>query len=95
PTPLRSDWLDALAGSLVSQALDVPLPWTYRGRVRAGTDAALVEVMAVLADDAVGELAPGTPQPPLVAAVDVELAALGIVLPSQVRIDLLDPAQRP
>nr|WP_229504940.1 DUF5682 family protein [Massilia mucilaginosa] len=94
PAPLRSDWLDALAGSLVSQALDVPLPWTYRGRVRPGTDAALVEVMAVLAGDAVGELAPGTPQPPLVAAVEAELAALGIVLPSQVRIDLLDPAQR-
>lgn len=94
PTPLRSDWLDALAGSLVSQALDVPLPWTYRGRVRAGTDAALVEMMAVLAGDAVGELAPGTPQPPLVSAVDLELAALGIVVPSQVRIDLLDPAQR-
>nr|WP_229423615.1 DUF5682 family protein [Massilia frigida] len=94
PTPLRSDWLDALAGSLVSQALDVPLPWTYRGRVRAGTDAALVEVMAVLAGDAVGELAPGTPQPPLVAAVDLELSALGIVVPSQVSIDLLDAAQR-
>ncbi|WP_198420813.1 DUF5682 family protein [Massilia atriviolacea] len=95
PAPLRSDWLDALAGSLVSQALDVPLPWTYRGRVRAGTDAALVEVMAVLAGDAVGELARGTPQPPLVAAVDAELAALGIVLPSRPAIDLLDPAQRP
>nr|WP_308605901.1 DUF5682 family protein [Massilia sp. DJPM01] len=94
PTPLRSDWLDALAGSLVSQALDVPLPWTYRSRVRAGTDAALVEVMAVLAGDAVGELAPGTPQPPLVAAVDLELSALGIVVPSQVSIDLLNPAQR-
>lgn len=95
PIPLRSDWLDALAGSLVSQALDVPLPWTYRGRMRAGTDAALVEVMAVLAGDAVGQLAAGTPQPPLVAAVEAELAALAIALPSQVDIDLLDPARRP
>lgn len=94
PVPLRSDWLDALAGSLVSQALDAPLPWTYRGRVRPGTDAALVEVMAVLAGDAVGALAPGTPQPPLVAAVDAELAALGIVFPCQPCIDLLDTAQR-
>jgi hypothetical protein len=94
PAPLRSDWLDALAGSLVSEALDVPLPWTYRGRIRPGTDAALVEVMAVLAGDAVGELAPGTPQPPLVAAVDVELAALAIAVPGQLTIDLLDPSQR-
>ena len=94
PLALRCDWLDALAGSLVRQALDAPLPWTYRGRVRAGTDAALVEVMDVLAGDAVGALAPGTPQPPLVASVAAELAVLGISVPGKLEINLLDPAQR-
>ncbi|MET3133994.1 hypothetical protein AAKU55_004287 [Oxalobacteraceae bacterium GrIS 1.11] len=92
--PLRSDWLDALAGSLVKQALDAPLPWTYRGPIRAGTDAALVQVMDVLAGDAVGQLAPGTPQPPLVSAVEAELAALGLALPSTPALNLLEPAQR-
>uniref|UniRef100_UPI001D6C3616 DUF5682 family protein n=1 Tax=Burkholderia sp. Ac-20379 TaxID=2703900 RepID=UPI001D6C3616 len=78
--PLRCDWLDALAGALVKDALDAPLPWTYRGALRAGTDPVLVETMDVLAGDAAGALAPGTPQPPLVHAVREELAAFGIVL---------------
>ncbi|MBY4715181.1 DUF5682 family protein [Burkholderia cepacia] len=87
--PLRCDWLDALAGALVKEALDAPLPWTYRGPLRAGTDPVLVEAMDALAGDAAGELAPGTPQPPLVAAVRDELAALGIVLHGTLTLDLL------
>ncbi|MDQ0079982.1 hypothetical protein J2W35_000310 [Variovorax boronicumulans] len=87
--PLRSDWLDALAGALVKDALDVPLPWTYRGAIRPGTDPVLVQAMDVLAGDTVGHLAPGTPQPPLVAAVQAELAAHGIVLRGQLKLDLL------
>ncbi|OXI96307.1 MULTISPECIES: DUF5682 family protein [Burkholderia] len=87
--PLRCDWLDALAGALVKEALDAPLPWTYRGPLRAGTDPVLVEAMDALAGDVAGELAPGTPQPPLVAAVRDELAALGIVLRGTLTLDLL------
>jgi hypothetical protein len=92
--PLRSDWLDALAGALVKDALDAPLPWTYRGAMRPGTDPVLVQAMDVLAGDTVGRLAPGTPQPPLVAAVQAELAAHGIVLRGQLKLDLLAEADR-
>ena len=92
--PLRSDWLDALAGALVKDALDAPLPWTYRGAMRPGTDPVLVQAMDVLAGDTVGRLAPGTPQPPLVAAVQAELAAHGIVLRGQLKLDLLGEADR-
>ncbi|MGK8207155.1 DUF5682 family protein [Burkholderia cenocepacia] len=87
--PLRCDWLDALAGALVKDALDAPLPWTYRGPLRAGTDPVLVEAMDALAGDVAGELAPDTPQPPLVSAVRDELAALGIVLRGTLTLDLL------
>jgi hypothetical protein len=92
--PLRCDWLDALAGSLVRQGLDAPLPWTYRGPVRAGTDPALVQVMDVLAGDQRGRLAPGTPQPPLVIAVEQELADLAISVPSELTLDLFTQADR-
>lgn len=87
--PLRSDWLDALAGALVKDALDAPLPWTYRGPLRAGTDAVLVQMMDVLAGDVAGQLAPLTPQPPLVQAVRTELAALGVALRGELHLDLL------
>ncbi|VVE85407.1 DUF5682 family protein [Pandoraea sputorum] len=87
--PLRCDWLDALAGTLVKDTFDVPLPWTYLGPLRAGTDPVLIEVMAALAGDATGELAPDTPRPPLVFTVRAELAALGIVLRGTLTLDLL------
>ncbi|WP_426319840.1 DUF5682 family protein [Pseudoduganella sp. R-43] len=92
--PARCDWLDALAGSLVKDALDAPLPWTYRGPLRFGTDPILVEIMDVLAGDVAGRLAPGTPQPPLVLAVEAELEARGIKLPADLSLDLLKPADR-
>ena len=95
--PLRSDWLDALAGALVGDALDAPLPWTYRGPIRAGTDPVLVEVMDVLAGDQGGQLAPDTPQPPLVASFRSALADAGWHLtlqPLAVELDLLTPDGR-
>jgi len=95
--PLRSDWLDALAGALIGDALDVPLPWTYRGPIRPGTDPVLVETMDVLAGDTAGQLAAGTPQPPLVASLHAALAAVGLQLapqPAVVELDLLTPAGR-
>lgn len=90
----RCDWLDALAASLIKDALDTPLPWTYRGPIRCGTDAMLVEIMDVLAGDIVGKLAPSTPQPPLVHAVEMELALNGIAVPSHITLDLLKPSDR-
>ncbi len=93
-SPLRSDWLDAIAGSLLKDALDAPLPWTYRGPIRAGTDPILVEVMDVLAGSAAGALAPGTPQPPLVHAVAAELRALGIEFKGELTLDLLAAKDR-
>jgi hypothetical protein len=92
--PARCDWLDALAGALVKEAMDAPLPWTYRGPLRYGTDPILVEVMDVLAGDVAGELAPGTPQPPLVLAVEAELHARGIAIPGEPSLDLHKPADR-
>ena len=86
--PLRCDWLDALAGALVKDALEAPLPWSYRGPLLPGTDPVLVLAMDVLAGDAAGELAPGTPQPPLVQAVAAELDALGISLSGTMELDL-------
>ncbi|NZA25469.1 hypothetical protein H0E84_03660 [Luteimonas sp. SJ-92] len=92
--PLRSDWLDAIAGSLLKDALDAPLPWSYRGPIRAGTDPILVEVMDVLAGAAAGALAAGTPQPPLVRAVEAELQALGIDPDGEPDLDLLEAEDR-
>ncbi|MBL8300052.1 MAG: hypothetical protein JNN30_17060 [Rhodanobacteraceae bacterium] len=87
--PLRADWLDAVAACLLKEAQDAALPWTYRGTIRAGTAPLLVEVMDVLAGDQRGRLAPDTPQPPLVASVEHELAAAGITLDGERDIDLL------
>ncbi|GHU08568.1 hypothetical protein AGMMS50225_07460 [Betaproteobacteria bacterium] len=92
--PLRCDWLDALAGALVKNALDAPLPWSYRGHLRPGTDPALVLVMDILAGDVAGQLAPGTPQPPLVQAVFDELSTLGITLSGTRKLDLHKDADR-
>ncbi len=95
--PLRSDWLDALAGALLKDALDAPLPWSYRGPLRPGTDPILVQTMDVLAGDQAGKLAAATPQPPLVAALWLELEAAGLVISSQpinVTLDLLTPMGR-
>ncbi|WP_348945564.1 DUF5682 family protein [Chitinibacter sp. FCG-7] len=96
--PLRNDWLDALAGSLVRDALDAPLPWTYRGPLRRGTDPVLVEIMDVLAGDQAGQLAPGTPLPALLHAVSSELLALDLQPPfsesRNITLALLDEADR-
>ena len=36
--PLRTDWLDAIAGSLIKEALNAPLPWSYRGVIHPDTE---------------------------------------------------------
>ncbi|MDH6198921.1 hypothetical protein M2272_005585 [Mycobacterium frederiksbergense] len=92
--PLRCDWLDSVAAGWVTDALEVPLPWSYRGPLAPGTDPVLVEVMDVLSGDQVGALAPGTPQPPLVAAVAAELAAHNLPVAGDVTLDLLSDTDR-
>ena len=93
--PHRIDWLDAMAGALVKEALDVPLPWTYRGPLLPGTAPVLVEAMDVLAGQQLGKLAPGTPQPPLVQSVEAELTALGLwPLKGERKLNLLQAEDR-
>lgn len=92
--PLRCDWLDSIAASWVTDALEVPLPWSYRGPLAPGTDPVLVEVMDVLSGSTVGALAPGTPQPPLVAAVAAELTAHDLPVTGDVTLDLLSDTDR-
>ncbi len=92
--PLRSDYLDALAGSLIKTALDVPVPWSYRGILLPGTDPILVEIMDVLAGDLRGKLAPNTPQPPLVLSVESEMQNLQIPDKGEYSLDLLDQTDR-
>ncbi len=91
---LRADWLDAVAATLLKEAQDAPLPWTYRGMIRPGTAPLLVEVMDVLAGDLRGRLAAATPRPPLLDSVEHELDAAGIALDGERTIDLLADAGR-
>lgn len=92
--PLRNDWLDAMAGSLVKEAMDVPLPWSYRGPLQPGTDPILVQMMAVLAGESHGKLAENTPRPPLLVSLERELERLAITIPSEIKLDLLKPEDR-
>jgi hypothetical protein len=73
--PLRSDVLDGLLDALVDSALDEPPPWTARTPPGRATDARLRAALRALAGDGRGELAAGTPQPPLVGEVLALLAA--------------------
>jgi hypothetical protein len=73
--PLRSDVLDGLLDALVDSALDEPPPWTARTPPGRATDARLRAALRALAGDSRGELAAGTPQPPLVDEVLALLAA--------------------
>ncbi|MEV7807570.1 DUF5682 family protein [Microbispora sp. NPDC088329] len=74
PHPARVDVLDGLAGALVGEAIEAPLPWAARGPLQAGSHPVIVEMIAALSGDRVGRLHDSTPLPPLVHAV---LAVLG------------------
>ncbi|BCG31319.1 hypothetical protein TUM18780_15470 [Escherichia coli] len=52
--PLRTDWLDAIAGSLIKEALNAPLPWSYRGVIHPDTDPILLTLIDTLAGDGFG-----------------------------------------
>ncbi len=49
--PLRTDRLDAIAGSLIKEALKAPLPWSYRGVIHPDTDPILLTLIDTLAGD--------------------------------------------
>ena len=74
----RIDVLDGLAGALVKEALDAPLPWTRRGTLARHTDALLVELVSAFSGEKFGALAKGTPAPPLLDDAFAELARVGV-----------------
>lgn len=89
--PLRSDWLDTLAGSLIKEALNAPLPWSYRGVIHPDTDPILLTLIDALAGDGFGRLAPSTPQPPLPKDVTCELERTSISLPAELALNRFTP----
>ncbi|WP_405588447.1 DUF5682 family protein [Streptomyces sp. NBC_01092] len=91
----RVDVLDGLAGALISDDLDRPLPWTGRGTLSAGTHPVVVEMVAACAGESEGRLHPDTPLPPLVHDVAEQLARLGLADPAPegpFTVDLTDAA---
>jgi hypothetical protein len=92
--PTRCDVLDGLAAALIKEALRAPVPWSARTTLARGTDPYLVEIVAAFSGDRDGALAPGTPQPPLVADLAAELAAVGLAwsrTPTPIRVDIFAP----
>ncbi len=89
-TPSRTDVLDGLVGTLIADDLPAPPPWIARGAIADGAHPAIAVMVQVLTGDAVGRLHPDTPAPPLVDAVEAELAALGLA-DGEHRLDLGDP----
>jgi hypothetical protein len=92
PAPARTDVLDGLVSALVTDPLDRPLPWTGRGRLAAGTDPVVVEMVAALSGETVGRLHPATPHPPLVHDVSAELERHGVPDHGSFDTDLTTPA---
>lgn len=93
-SPARTDVLDGLVSALVSDALQIPLPWTGRGRLRVGTDPVIVEMVAALSGDSVGRLHPDTPAPPLLHDVAAELDRHAIPEQGEVTVLLTEDRQR-
>ncbi|MEV8103373.1 DUF5682 family protein [Streptomyces sp. NPDC088135] len=94
PRPARIDVLDGLAGALITDDLDHPLPWTGRGTLTAGAHPVVVEMVAACGGDRTGRLHPGTPAPPLVHDVAAQLAGLALDGGPEAtyRLDLTDTA---
>ncbi|MFJ9412778.1 DUF5682 family protein [Streptomyces sp. NPDC101227] len=90
--PFRTDVLDGLAGTLVSDDLGQRLPWAARGPLAPGSHPVVAELMAAFSGDRVGRLHPDTPMPPLVHDATAELERLGLdpTGASAVTLDLAD-----
>ena len=91
----RVDVLDGLAGAVVKDALDAPLPWNRRGVLVKGTEPMLVEMVAAFSGDRTGRLAKGTPRPPLAEDVESELRRVGITpkrTPERIVVPLTEDA---
>ncbi|MBT9583486.1 hypothetical protein IV102_09050 [bacterium] len=78
---LRTDLLDGLVGALVKEALEAPLPWSYRGTLAVDTDPVVAAMVAALSGDRRGKLHPDTRRPPLLQDVSQQLTQLDL-LPS-------------
>lgn len=90
--PARTDLLDGLAGALISDDLERPLPWSRRGALTPGTHPVVVEMTAALTGDRVGRLHADTPAPPLVADVEGTLDRLSLAEPGGRVLNLTEPA---
>ncbi|WP_119291719.1 DUF5682 family protein [Streptomyces sp. YIM 130001] len=82
PCETRIDVLDGLAGALIGDALEQPLPWTTRRPLGPGAHPIVAEMVAAGCGTAVGRLHPDTPLPPLVHDVAEQCARLNIPNPS-------------
>lgn len=87
----RTDVLDGLAGALIGEALEQPLPWTTRGLLSPGSHPAVVALVAAGGGSRIGALHPDTPAPPLVHDVAARTAALGLDPRSRAALDLCTP----
>ncbi|MGW0910415.1 DUF5682 family protein [Streptomyces sp. NPDC002784] len=91
PYETRVDVLDGLAGALIADDLDRPLPWTTRGSLHAGAHPVVAEMVAACTGGTEGRLHPDTPLPPLVHDVTEQLARLKLTdAESPVTLDLTD-----
>lgn len=91
--PLRTDVLDGLLDALSSEALSAPPPWSGRSALSSRDDPALREALLALTGEAVGQLAPGTPLPPLLREVEQLLASHGLDRAQSLQLDRRDRAQ--
>lgn len=90
----RCDLLDGFASAVLKNAQTAVFPWNVRGKLPAGTDPLLVEVVAALSGERRGTLAPETPRPPLLIAARSELTVLELWPEGQakkVRLKLTEP----
>ncbi|WP_395791999.1 DUF5682 family protein [Aquimonas sp.] len=93
PQPMRIDVLDGLLDAISQDALSAPPPWTQRGALSMQDDPALREVLLALTGEAKGQLAPGTPLPPLLAEVEALLDAQQLKGTQALQLDRRLPAQ--
>lgn len=86
--PTRTDLLDGVASCLIKHGLERPLPWSVRGPLPKDTDRIVAEMVAALSGNKRGELAAGTPAPPLVESVRLVLEDLDLT-PSETAREVL------